>query len=75
MTCKVGKGIVLCGDFGPDDGQWHDGGYGASMHKCENCSYAARFVLYAPLNRMGSTLKGHKDRYRCATCKEAADGR
>ena len=66
-------GDILCGDFGPDDGKWHDGGYSASMHKCENCSYAARFVKYAPTaGPSGRPLKGHKDRYRCAKCKEAA---
>ena len=52
------QGLFLCGEFAGDDGKWHDGGYGASAHKCENCVYAARFYK----------VEGRKTRYRCARC-------
>ena len=50
--------VFLCGELAGDDGQWHDGGYSASMHKCENCPMAANFYKD----------EGMKSRYRCRKC-------
>lgn len=58
MTCKVFPGGVVCGEFALDDGCWHEGPYSTSMHKCENCAYAARFFK----------VEGRKTRRRCASC-------
>uniref|UniRef100_A0A6H1ZLU2 Uncharacterized protein n=1 Tax=viral metagenome TaxID=1070528 RepID=A0A6H1ZLU2_9ZZZZ len=60
MTCIVGKGIVICGDFAPPDGKWHDMGYLGIMHKCHFCSLAARFI---------SREEGRRDIHWCGRCQ------
>jgi hypothetical protein len=71
MPCRVFEGGVICGEFAEDDGQWHNGGYSASMHKCENCRLCARFFKVEGMGRR------EKTRYRCGGCvpkKEGSEG-
>ena len=59
--------VVICGDFAPADGRWHDLGYLGIMHKCEACPMAARFVLRGEARR--------RDRFRCQDCSAHAEAR